>query len=421
VSKVPLRDDAGTANPVPLIAWVCGAHILTMAGFSAFATLLPQFSHLWSLTSGQAGSISAAMFAGYTAAVPVLVTMTDRIDPRWIYMFSAVLSSAGLIGFAYLADGLWTASICLALFGAGLGGTYMPGLKALGDHIKPRVISRATGYYTGCFSIGAALSYLFADRVYAAAGWQMVYVLAAGFSLAGGLIVYIKVPPSHRDRAPTPLSAMLKVFSNRSTLTWSICYGLHSWELFAFRAWTVAFLVYAGARIPGGAENSLFYSIFAPVTVAAIATLTGMPASILGNELCIRYGRRLTVISVMFAGAAMALLTGGSAYLAYGFSALSVLLYSVAIMGDSAALTAAAFANAVPALRGATMAVHATIGFAGASLGPLVFGFALDAGGRDQPAGWLAAFGILVLLSVVSVCLVKLLKPRSAIGDKDLE
>ena len=101
-----MTDENAGANPVTLVAWVCGAHILTMAGFSAFATLLPQFSELWSLTSGEAGIVVAAMFAGYTAAVPVLVTMTDRIDPRGIYLFSAVLSAAGLLGFAYLADGL---------------------------------------------------------------------------------------------------------------------------------------------------------------------------------------------------------------------------------------------------------------------------------------------------------------------------
>ncbi len=415
-----MTDENAGANPVTLVAWVCGAHILTMAGFSAFATLLPQFSELWSLTSGEAGIVVAAMFAGYTAAVPVLVTMTDRIDPRGIYLFSAVLSATGLLGFAYLADGLWMAAACHALFGAGLGGTYMPGLKALGDHIKPQAISRATGFYTGCFSIGAALSYLFADQVYSAAGWQMVYVLSAGFSLIGGVIVIFKVPPSHPDRTPTPFAAMLEVFSNRSTLTWSLCYGLHSWELFAFRAWTVAFLVYVGAQIPGGSENSFFYSVFAPVTVAAMATLTGMPASILGNELCIRYGRRMTVIAVMLAGAAMALITGGSAYLAYGFAAFAVLLYSIAIMGDSAALTAAAFANAAPTLRGATMAVHATIGFAGASLGPLVFGYALGAGGRESSAGWFAGFAILAVLSFISIALVKFLKPQLTAGDRDL-
>ena len=88
--------------------------------------------------------------------------------------------------------------------------------------------------------------------------------------------------------------------------------------------------------------------------------------------------------------------------------------------GDSAALTAAAVANAQPGLRGATMAVHSTIGFAGAAMGPVVFGYLLDAGGRDNPQAWFYAFGFMAALSILSIVLIRTLKPRSAIGDRDL-
>jgi len=402
-------------TPVRLIAWVCIAHILTMTGFSAFATLLADFSKIWNLSNAEAGTISSALFAGYTAAVPVLVTMTDRADPRKVYLISALISAAGLAGFALFARDVWSASLFHALFGAGLGGTYMPGLKALGDHLEPRTMSRANGYYTGCFSIGAALSYLYADWVFHASGWPSVFWIAAVGSVLGGVIVFFAVPAGHHARTPTPFSSMLQVFTNRSTLAWSICYGIHSWELFAFRAWTVAFLLFVGASATGSA----FYLLMAPVTVAAIATLTGMPASILGNELCIRYGRRLTVTSFMIGAAAMALATGGTVYLAYPLAVLAVLIYSVAIMGDSAALTSAAFANAARELRGATMAVHSTIGFAGAALGPFVFGLALDFGGSQSEFGWLVAYIHLAFLSILAPMILKMMRPDSVPGDRD--
>ena len=415
-----MNSEYAAKRPIALITWVCVAHIFTMTGFSVFPALLPQFSELWSLSSSQAGTISAALFAGYTAAVPLLVTLTDRIDPRKVYVFSASLSIVGLVGFALFAHDTWSASVFHALFGAGLGGTYMPGLKALSDHIEARILSRATGFYTGCFSVGAALSYLYADLVFHAASWQMAYLLAAAFTFTGAIIVFVVVPGTHPDSKPTPFSSMLKVFSNRSAITWSICYGFHSWELFAFRAWTVAFLAFLGARAVSGGGSPLMYDLLPPVTIAALATLTGMPASILGNELCIRYGRRMTVIAVMLAAAAAALLTGGAAYMAYWVAALAVLIYSIAIMGDSASLTAAAVANAQPGLRGATMAVHSTIGFAGAAMGPVVFGYLLDAGGRDNPQGWFYGFAFMAALSLVSIVLIRMLKPRSAVGDRDL-
>lgn len=43
-----------------LVSAVCVAHVLTMLSFSSFATLLPQFRELWSLSNRQDGWISAA-------------------------------------------------------------------------------------------------------------------------------------------------------------------------------------------------------------------------------------------------------------------------------------------------------------------------------------------------------------------------
>jgi hypothetical protein len=46
--------------------------------------------------------------------------------------------------------------------------------------------------------------------------------------------------------------------------------------------------------------------------------------------------------------------------------------------------------------RGATLALHSTVGFGLSALGGWGAGVALDtAGGRDQPAGWCALFALL--------------------------
>jgi len=51
-----------------VIAWMCAAHVASMAGFSTYATLLPRLQHAWSLNNSQAGFISGAFFAGYMAS-----------------------------------------------------------------------------------------------------------------------------------------------------------------------------------------------------------------------------------------------------------------------------------------------------------------------------------------------------------------
>ncbi len=53
-----------------------------MLGISTFAALLPALQAEWGLDNSQAGWIHGIYYAGYLFAVPVLVSLTDRVDPR---------------------------------------------------------------------------------------------------------------------------------------------------------------------------------------------------------------------------------------------------------------------------------------------------------------------------------------------------
>jgi hypothetical protein len=86
---------------------------------------------------------------------------------------------------------------------------------------------------------------------------------------------------------------------------------------------------------------------------------------------------------------------------------LLVLLYGLTVPADSGALTSGMSQSAVPAQRGATMALHSTVGFGLSALGAWSMGVALDWGGGPQSTtGWLAAFALLaagVLLGPVAL------------------
>src|SRR5438552_18683771 len=118
-----------------VIAWMCAAHVTSMAGFSTYATLLPRLRDEWSLNNSQAGFISGAFFAGYMAAVPLLTSLTDRVDARRVYLVASVGAAAAPAGMALLAHGLVSASVLQLGAGAGIAGTYMSGLRALTVHL----------------------------------------------------------------------------------------------------------------------------------------------------------------------------------------------------------------------------------------------------------------------------------------------
>src|SRR5581483_11240493 len=117
-----------------VVALLCVAEIVSMAGAFAYPALLPLLVDAWHMSNSTAGLVSGSFFGGYMVAVPLLTSLTDRIDARRIYFFATLLAAAGNLGFGLVADGPWTGVLFQTLAGAGLAGTYMPGLKILSDN-----------------------------------------------------------------------------------------------------------------------------------------------------------------------------------------------------------------------------------------------------------------------------------------------
>jgi MFS family permease len=122
-------------SKITLIISICVAEIFSMSGTMYFPALLPAFQGEWGLSNTEAGWINGIFYGGYAAFVPLLVSLTDRIDARRIYLYSSAFGAASMIGFGWLAQGTVTALIFRLCAGISLAGTYMPGLMALSNHI----------------------------------------------------------------------------------------------------------------------------------------------------------------------------------------------------------------------------------------------------------------------------------------------
>jgi MFS family permease len=86
---------------------------------------------------------------------------------------------------------------------------------------------------------------------------------------------------------------------------------------------------------------------------------------------------------------------------------------------DSSSLTAGAAGTAEPARRGATLAVHSTLGYAGGFVGPLIIGYALDAFGGMSRTSWLAAFLAIAALMLAALVAFRIMRPRELAGDRE--
>lgn len=275
---------------------------------------------------------------------------------------------------------MWSACLLRALAGVGLAGTFMPGLRLLSDRVEGAGQSRAVAFYTASFSVGASLSVLVTGLLAERYGWRAAFGAAAAGGI-GAAAIATGVPPRPAvARSETRLLDLRPALRNADALSYNLAYACHMWELYGFRAWLVAFLTFCAARNPA--------------TLAAAILLLGLPASVLGNELALRLGRRRVIATIMLISALTSLFIGASTLLPMIVTLAACAFYSMTITGESASLTAGAVA-AAPEHRGATMAVHTLVGFGAATFGPLAFGLALDVVGADRWLGWAVGFALL--------------------------
>jgi MFS family permease len=387
---------------------LCAAEIFGMAGFATFSALLPTFLSEWKLTNTEAGWVSGIYYAGYLLSVPVLTSLTDRVDPRRILLLGNALSGFAALGFGLVASGFWTALAFRFIAGMGLAGTYMPGLKVLSDHTEGPLQSRYVAFYTSSFSIGASASYFLSGEIATLADWRWSFGLASVGSLTAAILIVTMVPAAKVPAVGAETRMLLDfrpVLRTRNAMAYVIGYTAHVWELFSMRSWIVAFLAFS--------QSLQSSSSFGNITlIAAIVNLLGLPASLGGNELAVRFGRRRVVTLIMLVSAMLGCLIGFAAALpAYFVIALS-LLYGITVMADSASLTAGAVAAAPAGHRGATLAVHSTLGFSAGFFGPLAIGAVLDLFGGGTLA-WGLAFVTMGLGSLAGPIALRLLHGNS--------
>jgi predicted MFS family arabinose efflux permease len=288
---------ATAAPSAPVVAAICAAEILGVAGYSIVPALLPQFIEAWSLTSTQAGWLAGMVSAGYMLAVIPLVSLTDRWPARRIYLASSTLSTLSCFGIA-LCDSLLPALGFRGLAGIAMAGMYMPGLQALTHGVEGSDRARIAAWYTSSFTIGASLSFLL-GRVGTTLGAASV------------LIAWAALPRGdfRREQNTRPLLDFRPVLPNRDALLLIIGYAAVIWGCVGLRQWIVVFLTFCAgdqAAIPAQAWIILI--------VGALISFSRRPAGLIGNELSIRYSLR-NIATLVFLLSAIA---GGL----FGFTAM---------------------------------------------------------------------------------------------------
>jgi predicted MFS family arabinose efflux permease len=383
---------------------IVAAQAMVQIGAFTLPALLPGYIDRWQLSKTEAGWLVGVFFAAYVVAVPVLVALTDRIPTRRVYAVGAGLTALAHLGFAFVADGFWSALMLRALAGVGWAGAYMPGLKAIADTLEGNAQSRAVSLHAAGVGIAGASSYAVAGLIDSTAGPSAAFAFGGVSALTALVLAWRVMPkgaPKHSRESTNSLLDFRPVFRNRRAMAWIAGYTVHTWEMAALRAWGVTFLTITAAQ--AGSPSWLP----APTILLAVAGLIGIAVSVSGNESTQRFGRMNVVTAAMLTAAVLALCTGWFVGRSMILAAALVMMWLAAIFWDSSALTAGTVEASDPALRGATMGLHSMCGYTGGFIGPLGVGFALDLAGSNITLGWGLGFGHLAVVTLAGFAVLR--------------
>jgi MFS family permease len=367
-----------------------------LAPIATFAAVMPEITAAWALSASEAGWISGIYFAGYAGAVPILASLTDRIDGRWVFAGSSLVGAGASLAFAGYADGFWMAFALRFLSGVALAGVHMPGLKLLAERTAGRARARGSAVYTASYSLGAAISFFIAGAAAAAFGWRGAFAVSGIAPIVG--ICAMALLPAASEGAPIVAFTfdIRPLLCNRALMAYVLAFAGNIWEVSAVRAWFVAYLAWT-LSLP---HNHLH--VPDPAVISGLSSLVGFPIAIVVAEFALRWGLRAIVITCIVSVAvllALAATTGGSSTLILPL----LVMAQIASLADASALASGAVATADPARRGTALALFAFTGYTAAFIGPVAVGIALDAfGGAGNPTGWTAAFATMALGSTAA-------------------
>jgi MFS family permease len=335
--------------------------------------ILPDLQLEWGLATGVVSSVTSAVQLGFIAGTLAfaLVNVADRVPAARLFFVSGLVGAAANAATTLLTGQLGLLLLLRFVVGFSLAGVYPVGMKLAaswyrgdGGAAQDR-LGRAIGFLVGALVLGTAFPHL-VRGVSTALPWRTVMLVVSATAVAGATLLLLLVPEGPRlaapgGPAPAGVRALLKVFRVPDFRAAALGYFGHMWELYAFWAFLpvvvaarLAARQAAGAAFAASAISAWSFAIIA--VGAAGCAVGGLLASRVGSG-------RVAATQLAWSGLScllLPLLFAAPGWLFFAF----MLLWGVAVVGDSPQYSALNAATAPPGQVGSALTLVVSIGFA---------------------------------------------------------
>lgn len=328
-----------------------GQLLVTSTWFAANA-VIDSLQVLWGMDGGE-GMVTTAVQLGFIGGTLVFAVggIADRFHPSNVFLISAATAAAANAAVLISPGDFTLVLIARFVVGFALAGVYPVGMKIAAGWYGGG-LGWALGLLVGALVLGTASPHLL-RAIGASWDWRIVITGASLAALAGGLIVGLVPEGPYLARgAPVRFSGVLDAFRERCFRASALGYFGHMWELYAFWAFVP---VWIGAH--GMVGSALSATAFA-VIAAGFFGCAG------GGLLVRRFGGGRIALGQLGLSTACCLVSPLVLYAPTPVFVAFLLVWGVAVAGDSPQFSALTAYFAPRALVGSALTLVNSIGFA---------------------------------------------------------
>ena len=162
---------------------ICLAYFFVYFHRVSTSVIVPDLLDAFHTDAAALGVMSSMYFYIYALEQPLVGYLTDRIGPRKVIGCWGLAAAAGCMIFG-LAAGIGWASFGRALIGLGVGGVYVPAVKAFSQWFQKKEFALMIGLLMSVGNLGAVIAttpLAWASDIW---GWRSTFFIIGGITLA---------------------------------------------------------------------------------------------------------------------------------------------------------------------------------------------------------------------------------------------
>lgn len=310
----------------------------------------------WDLPVGAIASVTSAVMFGFIIGTFVfaLFSIADRFRPSRVFFLCALLGALANAAIILLLPSYVLLLICRFLTGFFLAGIYPVGMKIASDWFSGK-LGKALGYLVGALVVGTAFPHLL-NYYGSTLSWKFVLAGTSVLAILGGIsmITLVGEGPHRKQGASFKPSRIIEVFRKKDFRSAAFGYFGHMWELYTFWAFLPIILLFY--KETHGSDLSVSLWTFIIIACGALSC-------ILGGIYSVRFGSGKVAFGFLSTSGLMCLLSPLFFMLPAPFFLGLLIIWGLAVIGDSAQFSSLNAQTAPKELVGTALTIVVSIGF----------------------------------------------------------